>query len=207
VSNKSPAFRFYPRDYLADPNVECMSLEEQGAYIRLLCHAWDPPPDADGHKPAVGCLPNDPVLLATLSRLGRDGWAMAAPQIMRAWRVSNDGRYIVQKRMMEEWRKQQDYGKSKSEAGKKGAAKRWQSHASANGKTMQVDGGAFAFASATTPQGPPSRGESSPSALEAREETVVPSTYSSTDNDPIAALPPRAQATVRSMDAKMGIKR
>jgi Protein of unknown function (DUF1376)/DnaB-like helicase C terminal domain len=36
----SPAFQFYPADYLADANVQMMTLEEEGAYIRLLSYCW-----------------------------------------------------------------------------------------------------------------------------------------------------------------------
>jgi hypothetical protein len=34
---KSPAFQFYPKDFLTDENVRVMSLQERGAYITLLC--------------------------------------------------------------------------------------------------------------------------------------------------------------------------
>ncbi len=37
---RSPAFQFYPKDFLTDPCVIAMSLEERGLYITLLCRAW-----------------------------------------------------------------------------------------------------------------------------------------------------------------------
>jgi uncharacterized protein YdaU (DUF1376 family) len=37
---KSPAFQFYPRDWLSDPNVASMSYEQEGWYIHLVCHCW-----------------------------------------------------------------------------------------------------------------------------------------------------------------------
>src|SRR6266498_1666216 len=37
---KSPAFQFYAADYLADECVQMMSLEQEGAYIRLLAYCW-----------------------------------------------------------------------------------------------------------------------------------------------------------------------
>jgi uncharacterized protein YdaU (DUF1376 family) len=37
---KSPAFQFYPQDFLADINVAAMSMEERGCYITLLSHCW-----------------------------------------------------------------------------------------------------------------------------------------------------------------------
>lgn len=54
-TNKSPAFQFYPADYLADANVQMMSLEQEGIYIRLLCYCW-----------REGSLPNDEEALARL---------------------------------------------------------------------------------------------------------------------------------------------
>jgi uncharacterized protein YdaU (DUF1376 family) len=40
VSRKDPAFLFYAGDWLLDPHVSVMTLEQQGAYLRLLCTAW-----------------------------------------------------------------------------------------------------------------------------------------------------------------------
>jgi uncharacterized protein YdaU (DUF1376 family) len=37
---KSPAFQFYPKEFLTDGNVAAMSLQERGAYITLLCICW-----------------------------------------------------------------------------------------------------------------------------------------------------------------------
>lgn len=38
--NKSPAFQFYPKDWLSDANVRVMTHEQRGIYIDLLCHCW-----------------------------------------------------------------------------------------------------------------------------------------------------------------------
>jgi uncharacterized protein YdaU (DUF1376 family) len=40
MSARPPAFLFYPRDFLADARVELLTLEQTGAYMRLLCYAW-----------------------------------------------------------------------------------------------------------------------------------------------------------------------
>lgn len=48
--DKSPAFQFYPRDFLADGSVSMMTYAERGVYITLLCHDWNDggiPPDID----------------------------------------------------------------------------------------------------------------------------------------------------------------
>lgn len=36
----SPAFQFYPADFLSDINVQAMSFEERGIYITALCYCW-----------------------------------------------------------------------------------------------------------------------------------------------------------------------
>ena len=46
-----PYFPFYASDYLADINVQMMSLEEEGCYIRLLAYCW-----REGSIPADGQL-------------------------------------------------------------------------------------------------------------------------------------------------------
>ena len=38
--DKSPAFQFYPKDWLTDPDVVCMNFAQKGAYITLLCYCW-----------------------------------------------------------------------------------------------------------------------------------------------------------------------
>ena len=37
---KSPAFQFYPSDYTSSQRVRLLTLEEEGAYINLLCSCW-----------------------------------------------------------------------------------------------------------------------------------------------------------------------
>ncbi len=39
-SSKSPAFQFYPRDFLSSRKVDRMSMTERGIYITLLAHCW-----------------------------------------------------------------------------------------------------------------------------------------------------------------------
>lgn len=40
TDNKAPSYPWYPRDFAADEPVQLMSLEEEGAYRRLLDHQW-----------------------------------------------------------------------------------------------------------------------------------------------------------------------
>ncbi len=92
-----------------------MTLEEQGAYMRLLCHAWKSTP--------VGSLLNDDEILAQLSRLGKERWMISKTNILRAFDLSNP-EFITQKRLVREHEKQKHNRKQKVKAGKASAAKR-----------------------------------------------------------------------------------
>lgn len=113
IMKPSPAFQFYPADYLSDANVDMMTLAEQGAYMRLLCHAWK--------STVVGRLPNEPETLALLSRAGKD-WSSMAPAILRAFKTTEDGKMIYSKRLIEEWKKQQAFRQQRVMAGKRSAS-------------------------------------------------------------------------------------
>lgn len=66
-STKSPAFQFYPKDFLTDSRVRYMSMTERGIYITLLSMCWTD----DG-------LPSDLVKLA-------HDCGMKAGQFQRLW--------------------------------------------------------------------------------------------------------------------------
>lgn len=67
------AFSFFPQDWLSSPKIMLMTPAEEGAYIRLLCIAWDDPDSS---------LPDDDDQLARLSRLG-DGWHNGSGKVLR----------------------------------------------------------------------------------------------------------------------------
>ena len=54
---KAPAFQFYAAEYLADENVQLLSLEQEGAYIRLLAYCW-----------REGSIPAEPLKLSRLCK-------------------------------------------------------------------------------------------------------------------------------------------
>lgn len=107
MSEKLPSFPFFTYDYLGDHNVEAMTLEEQGAYIRLICHAWNNVP--------CGHLPNDDKKLAALSRLG-EKWEASKETIKAAFQVID--KWIVQKRLVREFQKYEKFIQEQSEKGK-----------------------------------------------------------------------------------------
>lgn len=112
MQEKSPAFQFYPQDYLADPNVAEMTLEEQGAYIRLICYAW-----------IAGSIPADPERCARL--VGNGCSISVATNVQRAFNEpSTDPQRLLHKRVEKERQKQAIRREQTSSAGRKSAAKR-----------------------------------------------------------------------------------
>ena len=111
--NKPPAFQFYPKDWLSDEKVLMMSSAEEGAYIRLLCHAWL------NHG-----LPDDDEKLAHLSRLGPDWHNGSGAKLRECFRKHNNK--LQQNRLEKERQKQRQYAKQRSLAGLKSAKLRFQ---------------------------------------------------------------------------------
>lgn len=112
---KPPAFQFYPDDFLA--GTFQFTDEECGQYIRCLCHQW-----------SVGALSEDD--LHGMTRVGK-----ISEKVRKKFVLGADGQYR-NARLEHERKKQKQFRDNKKQAGKAGANKRWQTHASANGKTM-----------------------------------------------------------------------
>lgn len=79
--NKAPAFQFYVKDYLTDHDVVLMTLEQQGAYVRLLCHQW-----------LEGSIPADQEILARLLTVSRSRMKVIWAGIGMKFRDAGDGR-------------------------------------------------------------------------------------------------------------------
>lgn len=108
MSDKSPAFRFYARDFLTSEKQNDMSLLEAGAYIRLMCHCW-----------LNGSLPDDLGKLA--QRAGATDGQMKKfwPAISKCFEKGEDGRWY-HPRLEDERRRQASYRERQSLNGKKG---------------------------------------------------------------------------------------
>jgi uncharacterized protein YdaU (DUF1376 family) len=115
AKEKSPAFQFYPKDFLTDERVRLMSHQERGIYITLLCMCWQEgslPASVDDLARLVG-MP-----LRQFKRL----WAGSLGQCFTADGAS-DGRWR-NKRLDEERDKQETYRRRQSDKGKASAANR-----------------------------------------------------------------------------------
>lgn len=108
-STKSPAFQFYPRDFLSSGSVDDMSMTERGIYITLLARCWMD----DG-------LPTDMAALAKMAR-------MKPSQFERIWSNSplhkcfyvRSG-FFRHERLDTEKQKQVDFHRRQSDNGKMG---------------------------------------------------------------------------------------
>lgn len=106
---KSPAFQWYPRDYLVDERVVPMSLEEEGAYRRLMDYCW-----------LEGSLPNDMEALASMcKRISTRRMEKLWEKIRPCFKAKGDR--WRHPRLDVERRKQTANKKAKSDAGRKGA--------------------------------------------------------------------------------------
>jgi uncharacterized protein YdaU (DUF1376 family) len=124
--SKSPAFQFYPSDFLSDENVSLMSNRELGCYIKLLSHCW-----------LEGSIPSD---MGKISRLcGEPKEVMA-----ELWLSLNkcflpcvqDSTRLLNMRLEKERKKQTDRKKERSESGKRGAKSRWYKNENSDGSAI-----------------------------------------------------------------------
>jgi uncharacterized protein YdaU (DUF1376 family) len=122
---KSPAFQFYPGDWLSSITTMLMTPEQEGAYIRLLCCDWL----SDG-------IPDDDDALANLSRLG-EGWFHHASKILRPCFHEHPAKpgFLTNVRLQKE-REKQDAWREKS---RQGGLKSSESRSKSNGRVVQAN--------------------------------------------------------------------
>ena len=125
---KSPAFQFYPKDFLSDPNVIRMNYAEVGMYWFLISYAW-----LDGC-----CIPSDIGALARMLRVTPEVMSEAWKSMSMCWQPHlKDCTKLVHYRLLKEFKKQQKWTEKSAEGGRKSAAKRW------NGKQLDRGKGGY----------------------------------------------------------------
>ena len=121
---KAPAFQFYAGDYLADAQVMMMTLEQEGAYIRLLAICW-----------REGCLPAD---VKSLSMLCKSASPAVLRVVIKCFQPNpNQPGTLIHKRLNEEIEKQAQWRAKSAAGGKKSAEKRWADKGGDKGGTNQ----------------------------------------------------------------------
>ncbi len=141
ATDRSRSFLFWVADFLADPVVAAMSTEEVGAYILLLCYAWQ------SDRPGV--LRNDDDLLSKLTRL-HERWPEHRENVLRAFVVSSTT--ITQKRMVAEARATAERIARASESGRRASISRWRNDKDAvrNADAKRNDASSSSSSSTTT---------------------------------------------------------
>lgn len=124
--SKSPWYPWFPRDFYADEPVMLMTLEQEGAYRRLLDHQW-----------LHGSIPADLGQLAVICK------AITAARMRAVWSgvsccfetASESGR-LINKRLERVRQEAEAHRDRQSQNGSKGAQKRWQKGSDPNGVAM-----------------------------------------------------------------------
>jgi uncharacterized protein YdaU (DUF1376 family) len=114
--NRSPAFQFYPSNYLGSRAVRLMDAEQRGWYTQLLFESWESDPQAT--------LPNDDQLLRVLAGVNtcsadvEQRWAFVKAQFKQR------GKLLYNARLLEEFAKQDENRDKKRKAGEASAEAR-----------------------------------------------------------------------------------
>jgi uncharacterized protein YdaU (DUF1376 family) len=106
---QSPAFQWYAAEYLADENVQLMTMEEEGCYCRLISFCW-----------REGSIPSDPQLLARLCK------GVVPSELVTGCfnHPSADTTRLLHPRLEVERAKQEEWRKKSALGGKRSAHKR-----------------------------------------------------------------------------------
>jgi uncharacterized protein YdaU (DUF1376 family) len=173
MSEPSPAFQFYPRDFLSDERVRIMDATARGVYITLLCVCW-----------IEGSLPVEDRAIQRIGDCSAEDWARIRDDVLVCF-TENDGRYR-HGRLDRERQKQAEYAAKQAESGRLGARGRWRKdgkpmrspkgrHSKPIATPMANNGSASAFSSSSS--------SSSSSASAEEKDTPQPP-------EGAAALPP-----------------
>ena len=109
---KPPYFPFYVKDFAGDDVVELMCTEAVGAYVFLLCKAWQADPPAS--------LPDNDAKLARWARVTLRRWMKLRAEVLAAFEKRADGR-LYQKRLEAVYKAYME----KSEKARRSALARW----------------------------------------------------------------------------------
>lgn len=117
---RSPAFQFYPMDFLSDERQAAMTVEQAGVYVRLLCYCW-----------REHTIPDDPKALALMVGGGLTPKRMAAiwPGIRACFQPDPEqpgrlrhGRLDRERDEQQAWRQKSATGGRTTQARRKGGS-------------------------------------------------------------------------------------
>ncbi len=110
-----PYFPLYPTDLLGDDKVIIQDLTEFGAYMRLLCLAWQQNPPAS--------IPSDDAVIAKMLCVTPDVWARLRPAVIPCWQLR--GNRLFNKRLNMVYQSMIERRQKYQKAGEKGAQHRY----------------------------------------------------------------------------------
>ncbi len=170
MMDKSPAFQWYPRDILSSARVQELSLEEEGAYRRLLDFCW-----------LNGSIPADPERCARL--IGKGASTCIASAVQKLFTPHADDPTLLIHDRLEKEREKQEANRNKKKAaadarwsGKtaKNDAKPVQSISSRNAGALQMECSSSASSSSSATAVEETRAGDSPSPVYEALEEIYP---------------------------------
>jgi len=131
TTGRPPAFQFYADDWLGSTKIALMTPAEEGAYVRLLCHAWNDPDCS---------IPDDDEALEVLSRLG-EGWQNGSGLKLRMCFTPHPRKLgrLCNARLLAEFKSLQKFRRDKQRAGKIGGVKSGVSRRQIRAKDTEAD--------------------------------------------------------------------
>jgi uncharacterized protein YdaU (DUF1376 family) len=117
---RSPAFQWYPNDFMGDVNVQLMDWTQRGIYVWLIGLCW-----------LQKSIPSDIGSLAKITNTSITYWEEFGSNILCCFKVSKDGK-LIHNRVEREREKQRAYKEKKHLAGEIGAKNRWNKYNKAN---------------------------------------------------------------------------
>jgi uncharacterized protein YdaU (DUF1376 family) len=121
---KSPAFQWYPTDYLSSQRVQMMTLEQEGAYCRLLWYCWQ-----------HGTIPSDPKEAARL--IGKGASTTLARSVLGMFLPAKIPGRLMHDRLQQEREKQELWRRKSSEGGRKSAEMRSKGGSTTVGRVVE----------------------------------------------------------------------
>ena len=163
MKTKSPAFQFYPADYLSDMNTIAFTAEQDGHYIRLLCICW-----------LEGEIPFDMDKIRSLLKGSSTISDETLNPVLQCFKLNEKKNVIFHPRLLKEKKKQSDWAKKCSAGGKaSGRTRRGLNGSKGSSSVVELNSNTMSSSSSS----------SSSSSLNLKSTQVKKSKYSFTEWD------------------------
>lgn len=109
MTERAPAFQFYPRQFAGDDQVMGMDLEAIGAHILLMCAAASSPE-------RCRIAADEYAMRMRLRNPSDDAWQRIKKQLLAgAWKLSEDGKWWIQSGLERTFQKQKEFSDQQRE--------------------------------------------------------------------------------------------